>query len=401
MTNLIESEGICLEKRIDLVKKWFLYSGIQDNNRDSNTFGGFNAWYDIYEKNFSFVYSEIVGYGISTLTFLHHAFPDEDKFIERAFNAVNWLSKAKYKKGGFLCRFYREKDTFNNKVCAFDAGMILNGLTNLYDISNDKYIFEMSKSIGYWLIDTMQKEDGSFYVRYLTDKNKFVDNENKWSAQSGSFHAKLSIGLLHLYDQTKNTKFKESVISLCDYALTKQEETGRFITNHFDNSTFVHPHCYTLEGLIAAGYYLKDNRYITAVRKGLSWIFENQLPSGAFPFKFLNNKFLNSESPDFTSQIIRLYILMKKLKLHGELIVDNKKIEKAIENILAYQSHDVSREANGGFFSGAAWFNGVKNDFTLRHVNSWVSMFVMQTLIYYNSMQNNFKSELFTPFYLI
>src|SRR3989338_3442009 len=49
--------------------EWMTKSGIQ--NEAGEHAGGFNGWYDIDRKTYPFVYSEITGYGITTLLFMN------------------------------------------------------------------------------------------------------------------------------------------------------------------------------------------------------------------------------------------------------------------------------------------------------------------------------------------
>ena len=60
-------------------KDWLVNSGIQNTKGDE--IGGFNAWYDLGANEYSYVYSEITGYGITTLLFLNKFY--KNGFLER------------------------------------------------------------------------------------------------------------------------------------------------------------------------------------------------------------------------------------------------------------------------------------------------------------------------------
>jgi hypothetical protein len=361
-------------EKITLAKGWFLNSGIQNLDKDKETYGSFNAWYDTAKKQFSFAYSEITGYGINTLLYLNKI-EANNILIERAKIATDWLiNKAYAKNEGFFCRY--ENNQFMDRFCAFDAGMCLNAFVNLYRSTRDEKYLEIAKKIAYWLISKMQKKDGSFYTRYFKKKNIFEENGDKWSKQSGTFLTKVSIGLLNLYMILDDEKYKEAVRKICNFTLKSQEKDGRFITNTIDKSTFIHPHCYTIEGLLSAAIILNDKKYLESAINALNWISKNQLQNGSFPAHFINNKFVNVESPDISSQVMRLYLLMKDFEN-----IKSINLESGIKRVFEFQCTDNKKESHGGFIAGNAWFYPENNN--VKHINSWVTMFTIQTLNMY------------------
>ena len=375
--------------RIRLAENWLLNSGIQ--NTSGSHKGGFNAWYDPVKKQRPFIYSEITGYGISTLLYLNTIKPSK-KLIERARAAADWLAKkAFYKNKSVLCRYYYKTKQFTPRLCTFDAGMCLKALINLYRQTQKKTYLKMSMNIADWLAHEMQKQDGSVYARNLLDEKRLQDNDPQWSAQSGSFHAKNAIGLLHLGSLTANSAYIESADKLCQWALKMQQKDGRFITNTRGGSTFLQPHCYSIEGILCAGVFLKKRRYIGSAVKGVKWIMNHQMTNGGFPayYNQSTGRFSANESADMSAQVIRLLLVLSEL---GELKMDIN-TEKAVKRMFDFQY--LNREdprAHGGFLAGPAWF---KNGFK-QHVNSWVTMFVLQAVhMYVQKSQNRLEFNLF------
>ena len=88
------------------LKNWMINSGIQNICSDSEKNGSFNSWYDADKKRYPFMYSEITGYGISALLYLH----DKTKkplFLERAKLAADWLiNNALHECGGVIAKIY-------------------------------------------------------------------------------------------------------------------------------------------------------------------------------------------------------------------------------------------------------------------------------------------------------
>jgi len=370
-----------IKESISLAEKWLLNSGIQNLDKNSITYGSFNAWYDTLNKKFSFAYSEITGYGISALLFLNKI-ENKDIFVERAKLGVDWLmNKAFDDQGGVLCRYNLDENKFSDRICTFDNAMCLNALVNVYDLTKEEKYLEGAKKISSWLLK-MQKDDGSFFTRLFKENGKLEENGSKWSEQSGCFHAKAAIGLLNLFKVTGDERYKEAARKICDYALGFQENDGRYVTDTKDKSTFVHAHCYTLEGLIAAFSIFKDKKYLDSLVMGINWIIKNQMPNGGFPAYFIDGKFVDVESPDISSQVIRSYLLIKEFAAVG-----NVDVELAIKRILKFQCMEDEKEIKGGFAVGKAWFH--PEDRHDKHINSWVTMFVIQTMaMQINKLEN-------------
>lgn len=378
-------------ERIKLAKGWLLHSGIQ--NTDGPHKGGFNAWYDTLTKQYPFVYSEITGYGISTFLYLNEV-QSNPELVERACLAANWLKNNAYiKNKSVLCRFYYGTEECGPRLCTFDAGMCLKALVSLYRQTRNKTYLEFSKKIADWLIRDMQKEDGSFCARYLLDKRRLIENGDQWSAQSGSFHAKLTIGLLHLGFLTADPIYIESADSICKWSLKMQQENGRFITNIKDGSTFLQPHCYSIEGILCAGVFLRKKEYVISAVNGVRWIMNHQLPNGGFPAHYDQSieKFSDKESADMSAQVVRLMLILSQL---GELAVDVKSIGKAVQRLFDFQCiNEESRKVHGGFLAGPAWFESYYKP----HVNSWVTMFVLQAAnMYIEKSQDRLKFNIFS-----
>ena len=64
MNNIIKN---AVKKTTD----WVLYSGIQNTEGGLSKIGGFNSWFDTEKKNYRYIYSEITGYGLTTLAYLY------------------------------------------------------------------------------------------------------------------------------------------------------------------------------------------------------------------------------------------------------------------------------------------------------------------------------------------
>ncbi len=360
---------------------WLLNSGIQNTSGDHA--GGFNGWFDLDAGSYPFVYSEITGYGITTLLFAH-SIRKENIFIGRAELAARWvIGRAMHECGGARTRAYNSNPDAaysfeNNIIYIFDNGMILPALVNLHSITGKGEHLEAAKRIADFLI-SMQKPDGMFYAAYDANNDRRIDSSAKWSSQSGSYHAKLAIGMADLYKTTKEEKYRQSAESICNASLKLQDNSGRFVTQKDEKSTHMHPHCYSAEGLLYAGATLNESRFIDSAAKATRWSLESQLPSGGVPCKFASG-FNTNERSDTLAQVLRLAVYLNSVGL----IKFEKEIERLHARLLDFQKKDGAHK--GGFFYGTE-LDGTRRN----HINSWCSFFALQALQMHAHFKNRSK----------
>jgi uncharacterized protein YyaL (SSP411 family) len=364
-------------KEVMMARDWILTSGIQ--NTGGTEKGGFNAWYDIKDDNYSFVYSEITGYGITTLLYINKFF--EGNYLDRAREAAQWLErKALHPCGGVKTRYYlkalKESENYSfesENIYAFDNGMVLYGLINLYKIFRDEKYLELSERIAGFLLRKMKRPDGLFYAVYNARTNQKIDDNWKWSTQSGSYLAKLALGFSDLFEATKAREYKDTVIELGEAAMKFQDPSGRFITSRTDGSTHLHPHMYSGEGLYYAGTRFGRKDFIESAVKAVRWALDNQAVDGGVPKKYVGNKFINYYRSDALAQVIRLGALLRGSGYLAES--DMEKLEKAKKCLLSFQLLNDEYQ-KGGFYYGYT-LDGKKTD----HINSWCTMFALQALL--------------------
>lgn len=361
----------------DEVKNWLFDSGIQ------NADGGFNAWYDLKSNSYPYIYSEITGYGITALLYLDS--------ITNAVKAADWIIKhALLDSGAVLARKYsdswqgsRDYSFESGDVFSFDTGMVLFGMVNLFKHTGKGKYLKTAKRIANFLL-TMQKKDGLFNPIYHSKADKFDDRNDKWSTQAGSFHAKLSLGLLAAYDITGEKKYQESAIKICDATFKFQEADGRFITSRDEGTTHLHPHCYSCEGLYYAGKKLESDAYMKAAFKGIIWALKNQLLDGGMPCIYdKNTGFNRNQRSDTLAQVLRLAIYF--LADGAALIQDYK------SNIYNLASKLLSFQKTEGKQAGGFYYGYTEDGKRMDHINSWCSMFALQSLRNLDDYLNNRK----------
>ncbi len=373
-----------LNKNLMMSKNWLINSGIQNTSSDTKTNGGFNSWFDLDTKKYPYIYSEITGYGITTLLYLYKQ-TKEELLLDKAKLAGDWLiNVAMHKCGGVKTRDYSDDKTgdysFDSEVLlSFDNGMVLYGLINLYKVTGIDFYLDNAIKIADFLLN-MQRPDGMFFATYDAKTGEMNDATDKWSTQSGSYHCKIAMGMIDIYEITGDEKYLRSAISICNASLKLQEEDGRFVTFRDTGGTHLHPHSYSAEGLIYAGVKLKDNKYIQAAAKAIKWTLTQQLDNGGIPCRISDDNKDVNERIDILAQTLRLATLVTQYGAHlDDQMLD--KLSKLMEHALTFQH--LEEDHKGGFVYG--YENGKK----FNHINSWGSMFALQAIDMYDKFFKN------------
>lgn len=363
------------QERLKLAIDWILNSGIQHPS------GYFSCWFDINKSEYPFIYGEMIGYGIETFLWLYHK-EKHAVYLDRARSAADWLlDNMSYKgndpnaKGAFVWKCFFPSFSVVPICYAFDTGMCLSGLTDLFRTTGEQKYLESAISAGRWLVDVMQNDDGSFKARYDHANQSF--NDGKWSTNPGSYHAKLSIGLLKLYKITKDETLANSVTKLCDWVLSLQQSDGRFLNTKNSKDFYLHSHCYTIEGLFFAARKIDyiSQKLDRSVLKGTRWLVESQKPNGGISRLYSSDSgFSSDENAETLAQTIRLCLFSISRGNKSQL----EKLEKMISRLLNLQcTANEDKRAKGGFYYAV-----LENEL-IRHVNCCATLFSAQAMQMY------------------
>jgi len=342
--------------------EWLTNSGIQ------SFVGGFYSWFDLSNSNYPYLYSEITGYGITTLLFLETIFHNEN-LVVKAEKAAEWIvKKALHPCGGVLTRFYSDEKNADKvysfggvNIFSFDTGMVLYGAAALYKRTGKDEYLKLSRGLADFLLKKMFKSNGSIAPVYNAVAGKCVEAEDKWSSQSGAFHAKVAMGLVLSAEITGEKKYLDAALGLCEFALLNQDPTGRFITDRASKTTHLHPHSYTAEGLWYVGIERGIAKFTEAALKAAKWAQSKVSVSGV-------NELYDPKTDSF-NDFQRTDILAQTLRL-GLIFSLKDKTEMLKACLLSYQYGGEMLDQRGGFaYSKES-----------PHLNSWCSMFSLQAL---------------------
>ena len=383
MKSSIGKKEKIVRERLGMAVHWMLYSGIQNYScKNSAINGGFSCWYDIERKEYPFVYAEITGYAIETLLYLHYL-KRQDKYLEKAVNAADWLiTYMQYKgedpkaRGGFLWKRFPD-GSLSRFVYSFDTGMCITALVDLFHATKKYKYLDSAISAADWLIDIMQNRDGSFKACYNLQNRFFEDDEGKWSRAAGSHHAKISIGLLKLYNIVEDEKLKMSVNGLCNWVLKLQGRDGKIKTNENSGGIYLHAHCYATEGLLYASKEFCNKELEKAGLEGARWLVDAQNSKGGMSRWYFNDcGFSSDENTEALAQAIRIWLIASSLYPQDDFF--HRKIEKALDHLLNLQCLTTEdNKAKGGFYYA------IMDKKIIPHINSCATLFSIQTLQMY------------------
>jgi hypothetical protein len=358
--------------------EWLVASGIQMSDTVAQHAGGFPAWIDADTGEIPYVYAEISGYLVTYMCW-QYARTGDQRFLTSARRAADWLIDSPVyhaPTGAFRCLLPVTPSRFDYKreqLYAFDCGVILNGLVDLYRADGSAKYLDASMRVADWLTGASQRADGSFRPVFDLTKNQWIESNQEWSLSACGYHTKISLGLANLAQVTKNSRYADAALAGCDYALRFQQPDGRFVTFPDLGGTNSHPHAYTAEGLWVVGHMLDRDAYLDASARATEWLFAQQSPDGYVPRHYHDGKPEYNERVDILSQALRLAELHRAEDRVPVSLEAN--MAKLVPVILRNQCADTNAAYDGAFF-----FGRLSDGAQMRHANVWVTSFATQAL---------------------
>ncbi len=371
--------------------EWLFHSGIRIRNGPKK--GAMYGWKNLNPPSYPFIYNEITGYAITSFLYIYSEL-GEPEALEAAKDSAYWIvknirssssSSSSYllPAGSIETHSFNQKGDLSNQIYAFDNGMIIIGLVNLYKVINDTILLKYAENMAKSLIEKFF--DGSKLIavldrlyRPITNNTNLNDsssgrgrNDIKWSTVSGAYHCKLSLALLDLSLLTKNDMYSKVSNSLCEFAQKLQKADGRFATNtNLETMTYLHPHLYACEGLIYAGVRQHNDAYFAAGLKGIRWAAKqvNSL-TGGLP-RMIGGEFI--EQSDCMAQLLRLLILCY-FRIEESIEEPSHNLRDVIEK-LHFRLLDF-------YISEGKDRGAIKYHLSLDTACSWCTMFTMQALL--------------------
>lgn len=386
-----------ISEHINLASNWLSQSGIRNSAQNTPIFGSFNRQYDCTHKTYDLVYNEITGYGISTLVYLY-LYTGNQQHLQMAIEAADYLLSIQCldstleEYGGIPHSLSLDGSQCNQQYYTFDNAMCLQGLIDLYILTNNERYLNGSSLIADWLL-IMQIANGSFLAMYDAETKLKEHPSQLFAGDQGCLHAKHAIGLLKLADASGSNKYDESAKKVCDWVLSLQRENGAFWANPSRRYVFTHAHCYATEGLLYAYHILERDEFLQAALKAGEWLLQAQKSDGALLKNYsdktvrIHRRIMKSFSAtrvtDATSQVVRIWCILYSL-------TGDKKFLEGAKRAIAFLTTMQCLDSSDAGMRGGFYYQITKSPFRKTFSNimpAWCTMFALQAMYYYQMMK--------------
>lgn len=335
MSSLLEQSGC-----------WFLRSGIQESN------GGVARYYLSDSGRNLPVSSEITGYAVSTLVYLHSA-TGQTAYLDAALRAANFLTHTAWDPAASTFPFEPGSD----RAYFFDIGIIVRGLLAAWRATGDEGFRTRAREAALSLAFDFMGEGVFHPIISLPDKQALA-YEPRWSRTPGCFQLKAALAWREMGDEHAQKLF-ESVLA---YSVATH---SCFLPSDLDRELLMdrlHAYCYFLEGLLAVA----DRE---DVRRALA---DGVARAGAL-FREIAPQF---ERSDVAGQILRVRLIAHHL---GALPLDEGAAREEAAHARAFQAGpgEPDLRLRGGFFFGSKkgallpFSNPVSTGFCLQALELW------------------------------
>ena len=253
------------KKHIKAAIDWILAA--QRTNND----GGVAALYSLID-GWHESYSETTGYIIPTMFNYYHKAKD-NQIKESTIIMADWELTKQMPNGAFPGGAVNGKEF----PIVFNTGQVIFGMVRTYQETKHNKYKEAAIKAANWLV-RVQNENGCW------DKFDYLDKIH-------TYNTRTAWALLKVHEITKNKVYVNVAKKNIDWALTRQLENGWFKNNAFyeKQEPLLHTIAYTIQGILEAGIYLDNKKYIAAATKPADKMLELQRKDGSLAGSFDSN----------------------------------------------------------------------------------------------------------------
>jgi hypothetical protein len=324
---------------------WYLHSGIREAS------GGVARYYYSDRRQNAKVSTEITGYAVSALVYLHHLTKDP-AYLDAALGSAAFLRDQAWSAGDNTMPFEIPSAGEQGYAYFFDLGIIVRGLLMAWRASGDASFLEKAKETGLSMAYDFMAEEAVHPILTLPDKQPLDYDPLRWSQSPGCYQLKSAMAWWDLAVATGVPALKQPYERMLEYSLATHET---FLPGHPDRLKVMdrlHAYSYFLEALLPVG-----DRPVCreALRTGIDRV--------AFHLRDVAPDFARS---DVYAQLLRVRLFADRL---GFVPLD---CDRAAEEAAAIQAF--ARAEDGGF-----WFGRKHGEF-LPFINPVSAAFCLQAL---------------------
>jgi hypothetical protein len=338
---------------IEAAGRWFLHSGIQEAS------GGVARYYRSDLGQNAPVSTEITGYAVSTLLFLHQRIGDA-AYLDAALRAARFLTRVAW--DAKLATFPFELAPGPAFAYFFDCGIIVRGLLCAWRVTQEAEFRDIAIAAGRAMLTDFPSDQGIHPILALPDKHPLA-REPRWSASPGCYQLKSAMAWHELFEVTGDRKFQtayESALQAAlenDYAFLAAEPGPLRVMDR------LHAYAYFLEGLLPV---LDRPECAAAFRNGVDRV----------------SRLLREIAPTFARSDV--YAQLLRARLLGGLPLDETAAVHEAEQASSFQT------ASGGFLFGR------RHGEALPFVNPVSTAFCVQALALWEDHLTHVSTQLDT-----
>jgi hypothetical protein len=324
---------------------WFLHSGIREAS------GGVARYHYADRGQNAKVSTEITGYAVSALVYLHHLTKDQ-RYLDAAMGSAAFLRDQAWSPRDNTIPFELAGEGEPSLAYFFDLGIIVRGLLAVWRASGDNTFLEKAKETGLSMAYDFMAEEAVHPILSLPDKQPLDYDPLRWSQSPGCYQLKSAMAWWDLALATGVPALKQPYERMLEYSLATHEA---FLPGHPDRLKVMdrlHAYSYFLEALLPVGD-----------RPACKEALRNGIDRVAFHLRDLAPEFARS---DVYAQLLRVRLFAHRL---GFVPLQ---CEQAAEEAAAIQTF--ARTEDGGF-----WFGRKAGEF-LPFINPVSAAFCLQAL---------------------
>ena len=224
--------------------EWFLRSGIQEPD------GGVARYHRADLGQNARVSTEITGYAVSALVYLHHRTGDGE-YLDAALRAGHFLTRDAWDSAACTFPFeYPPGADTRSLAYFFDCGIIARGLLALWRATGEAEFLEAAKCCG----RSMARDflgPGCFHPILTLPAKQPLPPDGRWSRGPGCYQLKSALAWFHLAEATGEAAWRNHFDTALEYAI---EMHAAFLPGEIERERTMdrlHAYCYFLEALLA------------------------------------------------------------------------------------------------------------------------------------------------------
>jgi len=226
--------------------RWFLQSGIQEPcGGVARYFRSDTGW----NANIS---TEITGYGVSALLFLH-ARTGEPAYLDAALRAARFLTRIAW--DAQLCAFPFEHSSNGSEPAAFtyffDCGIVVRGLLAAWRATGETEFRDVAIGSGRAMLADFRQRDSIHPILSLPEKIP-QPSQPRWSHLPGCYQLKSALAWRELFHTTGEAEFSRAFESALNTAMASAHDFLPGDANREIVMDRLHAYEYFLEGMVPA-----------------------------------------------------------------------------------------------------------------------------------------------------